>query len=67
MIRRCFDADRVLSSSHTRHERRVEECGPITEQEVYEAISHGEVIETYPDDTPYPSVFMLGMTQRNRP
>jgi hypothetical protein len=44
-----------------------EEFGLITDQEVYEAICTGEVIETYPDDTPYPSVLLFGMTATKRP
>ncbi|MBI3797083.1 MAG: DUF4258 domain-containing protein [Deltaproteobacteria bacterium] len=46
---------------------REEEFGPITDQEVYEAICTGEVIETYPDDTPYPSILILGTTTAGRP
>lgn len=46
---------------------RAEEFGPITDQEVYEAICTGEVIETYPDDTPYPCVLIFGTTGANRP
>lgn len=46
---------------------REEEFGPITDQEVYEAIYNGEVIEAYPDDTPYPSVLIFGTTSANRP
>ena len=58
-IRRCFEADRVLYSGHARHEMRQEEFGPITDQELYEAICTGEVSETYPDDTPYPAFCSL--------
>ena len=46
---------------------REEEFGPITDQELYEAICRGEVIEMYPDDTPYPSVLIFGRTNANRP
>ena len=66
-IRRCFEAERVLYSGHARHEMRVEEFGPITDQELYEAICGGEVIETYPDDKPYPSALIFGRTHSNRP
>lgn len=66
-IRRCFDSDRVLYSGHARREMREDEFGSITDQEVYEAICTGEVIETYPDDTPYPSVLIFGTTVTNRP
>jgi hypothetical protein len=67
IIRRCFDEDRVLYSGHARREMQEEEFGSITDQEVYEAICRSEVIETYPDDTPYPSVLIFGMTDANRP
>ncbi|MBI4809817.1 MAG: DUF4258 domain-containing protein [Nitrosomonadales bacterium] len=33
----------------------------ITEQEVADAIASGAVIESYPNDTPYPSALLLGM------
>jgi hypothetical protein len=46
---------------------REEEFGPITDQELYEAICRGEVIEMYPDDKPYPSVLIFGKTAANRP
>lgn len=32
----------------------------FTEKEVREVIESGEIIESYPDDTPYPSRLMLG-------
>lgn len=32
----------------------------ISEQEVRHVISTGEIIEEYPDDTPYPSRLVLG-------
>ena len=32
----------------------------ITEDEVEHAIANGTVIESYPNDTPYPSVLLLG-------
>jgi hypothetical protein len=67
IIRRCFDEDRVLYSGHARREMQEEEFGSITDQEVYEAICRSEIIETYPDDTPYPSVLIFGMTDANRP
>lgn len=67
IIRRCFEGDRVLYSGHARREMQEEEFGLITDQEVYEAICTGEVIETYPDDTPYPSVLLFGMTATKRP
>jgi len=38
--------------------RMHERC--ITEDEVEHAIANGAVIESYPNDTPYPSVLLLG-------
>jgi len=46
---------------------REEEFGPITDHELYEAICTGEVIESYPDDAPYPSVLIFGTTNASRP
>jgi len=37
------------------HERR------ITEAEIHRALETGQVIESYPNDTTYPSVLLLGM------
>ena len=57
----------MLYSGHARREMQAEEFGQITDHEVYEAVCTGEVLETYPDDTPYPSVLLFGMTAANRP
>ena len=37
------------------HERR------ITEAEIHSALETGQVIESYPNDTPHPSALLLGM------
>jgi len=36
---------------------RSEEHGLIREEEVYEAVLKGEIIESYKDDQPYPSTY----------
>lgn len=46
---------------------RHEEFGPISDQEVYEAICNCTVIETYSADKPYPSALVLGQTNAGRP
>ncbi len=46
---------------------RLEELGPITDQELYEAVCAAEVVETYPEDRPFPSVLIYGSTGANRP
>lgn len=66
-LRRCFQDDRVLYSAHARREMRKDEFGPISDDELGEAVQEGEVIESYPDDTPYPSALILGMTKATRP
>jgi hypothetical protein len=46
---------------------RQEEFGRIADREVGEAMSAAEVIETYPQDRPYPSVLAFGLTSMGRP
>ena len=60
-------SNRALYTRHARNEMRLEEFGPIREQEVFEAIQSGKVIEDYPDDKPYPSVLVYGRTAAGRP
>ncbi|MGE0082927.1 MAG: DUF4258 domain-containing protein [Desulfococcaceae bacterium] len=67
VISQCFDSDKILYSYHARKEMFEEEFGIITDGEVYEAVSRGEVIETYSDDMPYPSVLVFGTTNVKRP
>ena len=44
-----------------------EEEGIIKEKEVFEAVLTGEEILSYPDDKPYPSCLLLGLTKNKRP
>lgn len=67
VISQCFDSDKVLYSYHARKEMFAEEFGIITDREVYEALCRGEIIESYPDDKPYPSVLIFGTTNGKRP
>lgn len=66
-IRKCFLENRVLYTQHARDEMRSEELGPIKEQEVFEAVQAGEVIESYEEDKPYPSALVYGRTSQDRP
>ena len=66
-IRGCFEGDRVYYTNHAKVEMETEEFGPILDSEIYEAICAGEVIEEYPDDAPYPSVLVFGLTGVGRP
>ncbi len=44
-----------------------EEFGVITDQEVGEAVQSAELLEEYPDDRPYPSCLLFGLTRSGRP
>lgn len=66
-IRERFEAGAVLYTSHARLEMREEEFGPVTDQELYEAMRGSEVLAEYPDDKPYPSVLVFGKTEAGRP
>lgn len=56
-----------MYTRHARDEMRTEERGPIREQEVFEAVTSGEIIERYDHDTPFPSVLLFGRTSEERP
>lgn len=66
-IQQCFAAEKVLYSRHARDEMEHDEFGEIRRQEVDDAIAGGKVIESYPDDEPYPSCLIYGRTSNNRP
>ncbi|MBI4287128.1 MAG: DUF4258 domain-containing protein [Chloroflexi bacterium] len=65
-VRKCFALERALYTRHARQEMLGEELGTITDGEVFEAIQAGEVIESYPEDEPYPSILILGKTAQKR-
>ena len=66
-IKDCYHNDSTLFTRHAYEEMRHEEFSRIIEHEVGEAIESGEIIEEYPDDTPYPSVLINGKTISGRP
>ena len=66
-IQECFRADRVYYSRHARDEMEGEESGVIKDEEVFETVSTGKIIESYPEDEPYPSCLIYGRTFKNRP
>jgi len=39
----------------------------LTFEEIYFSVMHGEIIEDYPDDKPYPSCLILGRTFSGEP
>jgi hypothetical protein len=66
-LRESFVTGSVLYTRHARREMEFEEHGVILEHEVAESIDTGEIIETYPADTPYPSALVFGVTNNARP
>lgn len=56
-----------MYTSHARREMKKEPFGEINEEEIYEAIFDCEILKEYPDDKPYPSVLLFGMTNAKRP
>ena len=44
-----------------------EELGEISDQEIFEAVLNGKIIEDYPKDEPYPSGLIYGRTSERRP
>lgn len=66
-IQKCFRSEKILYSKHARDEMRTEVFGRIREEEVFEAVMNGEVIEVYRDDKPYPSMLIYGRTDNERP
>ena len=66
-IHECIQLDRLLYSKHARDEMESEELGEIMEQDVFEAVTRGKIIEDYPDDEPYQSCLIYGRTSRDRP
>ena len=66
-IRTCFETGNLLYSQHARREMMGEEFGRIFEQEVFEAVLNGEVIAEYPNDRPYESRLIFGLTGEGRP
>jgi len=66
-IQDCFKSERILFTKLARDEMESEEFGEIREREVYEALESGKVIESYPEDEPYPSCLIYGRTFGDRP
>ncbi|MBI4331280.1 MAG: DUF4258 domain-containing protein [Chloroflexi bacterium] len=66
MRAKCNRCRNRQTARHARQEMLGEERGTITETEVFRTIQGGEVIENYPDDEPYPSMLILGKTEKGR-
>ena len=49
-IQECFKSDRVYYSRYDRDEMENEEFGEISNEEAFEAILTGKIIENYPEE-----------------
>lgn len=66
-IQDCFKSEKILYTKHARDEMENEEFGEIKEEEVFDAVVSGKIIENYQEDEPYPSCLIYGRTRENRP
>ena len=66
-ILECFRENQVYYSRHARDEMEDEESGEILDNEIFEAVLSGKIIENYPGDEPYPSCLIYGKTSKNDP
>src|SRR5947207_14791619 len=55
----AIQANRVRITDHADEEA---EADHLTFDEIYFSVLHGEIIEDYPTDTPYPSCLIFGET-----
>jgi hypothetical protein len=60
----AIGAGRVRITDHADEEAAADR---LQLDEVYASVAHGEVIEDYPTDTPYPSCLILGRTPEGNP
>lgn len=63
LFQQLNSAENYVVTMHSR--RRMSERG-IFLRDVMHAVDHGEIIEQYPNDYPFPSCLILGLTVSNR-
>lgn len=51
----------------SRHGKEKKEANNLTLEEILSSVTKGEIIENYPDDTPYPSCLIYGNNEKNEP
>ncbi len=61
-INNIIDAIRVNRVRISDHADEEAEADCLTFDEIYFSVLHGEIIESYPTDKPYPSCLILGKT-----
>jgi len=65
-VKRAVSTERYNITLHARREMSPER-DDISEKELVEAISNGEIIEDYHNDKPFPSCLIFGRTEEGRP
>ena len=63
-IVKAIEASRVRITEHA-DEEAADDC--LSYEEIYFSVIHGEVIEDYPEDKPYPSCLILGWSFSGEP
>ncbi|MCX8103583.1 MAG: DUF4258 domain-containing protein [Candidatus Bipolaricaulota bacterium] len=58
-IIQAIQANRVRISDHADEEAQADK---LSYEEIYFSVLHGEIIENYPTDKPYPSCLIYGQT-----
>lgn len=64
LIRKIAEKDRIAFKKHS--VMRMRERG-IYADEVKNIMLHGEIIEEYPEDRPFPSCLVFGFTEKQKP
>jgi hypothetical protein len=64
LIRKIAEKDRIAFKKHSAI--RMRERG-ISADEVKNIMLHGEIIEDYPEDRPFPSCLVFGLTEKQKP
>jgi hypothetical protein len=64
LIRKIAEKDRIAFKKHSAI--RMKERG-IYADEVKKIMLHGEIIEEYPEDKPFPSCLVFGFTEKQKP
>lgn len=60
----AIQANQVRVTDHADEEANADH---LTLDEIYLSVQHGEIIEGYPNDKPFPSCLILGYTIENEP
>jgi len=58
-LKNAIQNNRIRITDHADEEA---EADYLTFDEIFFSVSHGEIIEKYPDDKPYPSCLINGLT-----